>query len=246
MDDKAYDEGMSISRNFENRASSDTERLYNIIKRAIVFVQQGTEKEKEKALAFLTELFEPLMRKISSKIYNYLRGSLEYLDVLQETYTMFLTLLNKYNPERASFSYFIGSMLPQHMKRWAEKEVFHNNIHIAVDIKDYTIIDPAFSSAESVEAHLNAFVLTQEYKEFIQKRAERQSRSSTVKEVCYRYFLGESTCQEIANDLGISYHAVYEIIGKIKKELHQFFHQSAFSEYYISSTGSICKDNRYG
>ena len=192
MDKKAYSEGIFISRNFENRAPLDTEKLYNIIKKAILFIKEGTDEETDRAFAFLTELFEPLMRKISSKIYNHLRGSLEYADVLQETYTMFLTLLSKYNPERASFSYYIGSMLPQHMKRWAEKEAFHNNVHIPVDIKDYIIVDPAFNSMKSVEEHLNAFVLTQEYKEFIQRRAERQSRSSTVKEVCYKYFLGEN------------------------------------------------------
>ena len=239
MDQRACDEGISISRNFEDRKSSDTERLYTIIKEAVVFIKEGTDEEQTKALAFITELFEPLMRKISSKIYNYLRGSLEYTDVLQETYTMFLTLLDRYNPERASFSYYIGSMLPQHMKRWAEKEVFHHNVNIAIDIKDYTIVDPLFNSMESVEEQLNAFVLTREYKSFIRKRAKRPSRSNTVREVCHKYFLGENTCQEIATDLGISYHAVYEIIGKIKDELRQFFHNSVFSEYYMTSTGGV-------
>lgn len=242
MDNGKYDEGMSISRNFEEREDRDTERLYDIIKRAIYFIQEGTEEEREKATTFLLNLFEPLIRKVSSKIFQYVRGRTEYADVLQETYLMFLTLLNRYQKQRSSFAYYIGVMLPQHMTRWVEREVLHNNVNIPIDMKEYTMVDPTFSSADSVDSHLNAYVLTQEYIRFIEERSHRHSRSITVHEVCHRYFLGKSTCSEIAKDLGISYHAVYEIIGKIKKELEQFFYYNIFSEYFMSSTGIAEKE----
>jgi RNA polymerase sigma factor (sigma-70 family) len=239
MEDSIYDEGMSISRNFENRKEKETEKLYDIIKSSIYYVQFGTTQQREKAVSFLTSIFEPYIRKISSKIYNNLRNSHEYGDILQETYTMFLTLLKRYNPAIASFSYYIGSMLPIHMSRWAEKEMNNNSLNIPVDIKDYTMVDPLYANSDSVDSYFNSYVLTQEYKVFITHRSERHARSRTVKEVCNKYFLGHNTCSEIAKDLGVSYHAVYEIIGKIKKELKSFFQASAFSEYYISSTGRV-------
>ena len=237
MENKLYAEGMSISRNFEHREEHETERLYSIIKRAVLLAIRGTEEENKRATIFLTNLFEPYIKKISSRIFHALGRSIEYSDVLQETYTMFLWLLKRYNPDISAFSYYIGVMLPQHMNRWAEKEMIFSNINISVDIKDHSVIDPLYSTSSSVESYLNAYVLAGDYKEFILKRAERQSRSGTVKEVCIKYFLGESTCSDIAKDLGISYHAVYEIIGKIKKELEEFFSRNRFSEYYISSTG---------
>ena len=239
MGDGSYAEGMSISRNYEKREEKETEKLYDIIKSSIKCIQQGETEQREEAVTFLTSIFEPYIRKVSSKIYNNLRNSHEYSDVLQETYAMFLTLLKRYNPKIASFSYYIGAMLQQHMNRWAEKEMNSNSLNTPIDIKEWTLVDPLYANADSVDAQLNSYVLTQEYRIFIKRRSERHARSRTVKEVCDRYFLGCNTCSEIAKELGVSYHAVYEIIGKIKKELESFFQASAFSEYYISSTGRV-------
>jgi len=242
MEDPAYHEGMSISRNFEHREEKETRKLYDIIKKAILIIQEDSPYEREKATYFIIELFEPYIRKISNKLYRNLHGAQDYCDILQETYTMFLTLLSKYNPKISAFSYYIGVMLPQHMNRWAEKEVLYNSVNTSVDMEEYSLADPLFSNANVVSDYLNAYVLTREYQEFIKLRAARQSRSGTVSQVCYRYFLGSDSCSEIARDLGISYHAVYEIIGKIKKELQQFFYASVFSGCIVSSTGIIQKE----
>jgi RNA polymerase sigma factor (sigma-70 family) len=242
MEKGSYDEGMTISRDFEEREAKDTEKLYDIIKKAIWYVKEGNDTQREKATKFLLELFEPLVRKVSSKIFQYIKGRVDYADVLQETYTMFLSLLNRYNPGRSAFTYYIGVMLPQHMNRWVEREVLYNVVNIPVDMKEYSLADPTFSSTDSVSSYLNAYVLSKEYTAFIEQRSLRHSRSTTVHEVCHRYFLGRSSCSEIAKDLNISYHAVYEIIGKIKKELEQFFYYNIFSEYFISSTGIAEKE----
>jgi len=246
MDDRTYDEGMCISRNFEKREDTETQKLYDIIAKVIAIYQRGEDPAREKALVYLTKLFEPLLRKTSTRVYNNLRNSHDYNDVLQETHTMFYSLLGRYNAKRSAFSYYISVMLPQHMNRWAERELLHNRVNIPVDTEEYSIIDPTFNSSDAVQDHLNAYVLTHEYQEFIKKRALRHSRSVTVSEVCNRYFLGSDTCSEIAQDLGISYHAVYEIIGKIKKEIQVFFQYSIFSGYMISSTGIAEKKLDHG
>lgn len=242
MEDKIYEEGISISRNFEKRKEKETQKLYDLIAKVIIIYQTGDDSSRQRALLFLTNLFEPLFRKVSTKLYFNLNRSHDYNDILQETRVMFYSLLNRYNVKRSAFSYYISVMLPQHMNRWAEREVLHNRVNIPVDTEGYAIIDPVYNSSNAVHDQLTAFVLTHEYRDFIQQRALRHSRSTTVSEVCNRYFLGSETCSVIAQDLGISYHAVYEIIGKIKKEIQVFFQHNIFAGYSISSTGIVEKE----
>ena len=234
---ETYEEGITISRNYENRTTADTERLYAIIISAVTYAQDSEDARNVDALKFLVTLYEPHMRKVASKLYNSLRGVMDYYDIVQEIYTMFLTLLYKYDPKRAAFTYYIGVMLPQHMQRWAEKELLHASTNITVNMQDYTIPDIAYNDINSVDDRMTSYIITRDYMQFIQARSERQARSGTVKEVCDKHFLGKSTCSEIARDLNISYHAVYEIIGKIKNELRLFFHNNKFSTYVMSSTG---------
>jgi len=238
-----FSRGISLSRNFEGRSSRDTEQLYEIIKIAVSLAQDTSKGViNKKAVDFLAKLFQPFIKKWSAKVYQNLKGIVDYSDVLQETYTLFFTLLKKYDSSVSQFSYYIKVMLPQHLVRWAEKEIIYSNINVSVNIGDYDIIDPNLNTSESVEDYLLAFVLTGEYMKFIMRRAERQSRSNTVKEVCYKFFLGKNSCSEIAKELGISYHAVYEIIGKIKNELVIFFYNSEFSGIILSSTGFVEKE----
>ena len=224
-----YEEGITISRKFKNRNSEATQRLYSIIKKAIVLVQAGNDKERQDALSFMIKLYRPHIRKVATKVYRDLKGIVEYTDALQEAYALFLWLLDKYNADISAFSYYIGVMLPQHLNRWAEKELFHGSVNILVDMTEYTIVDPVLNSKSTVEAHFNSYVFTKEYERFIIERSQRQSRSKTVKIVCLSFFLGKSSCSQIAHDLGISYNAVYEIIGKIKDELREFLIKSAFA-----------------
>lgn len=233
-----YDEGISISRNFDKRSKEDTERLYKIIQHSVdVAQQEDSEEDKKNALNFLVVLYEPLIKKISSRIYCYLSSSVEFFDVLQESYATFISLLYKYDQNISSFSYYIGLMLNQRMSRWAEKESLYGKTNIVSSMSEQIHPHPLFNSSDAVDSYLNGYILIQDYIDFIVERSQKPSRSSTVREVCEKYFLGKKTCSQIANDLNISYHAVYEIIGKIKNELKIFFHDSIFSSYNITSTG---------
>ena len=226
-----YEEGISISRKYKSRQDATTERLYDIIKKAIILVQAGSNGEREEASAFLARLYRPHVRKVAKKVYRNLKGIVEYTDVLQEAYTLFLVLLEKYNSDISAFSYYIGKMLPAHLSRWAEKEIFQSSFNITTDMKEYAVADPTLGDRDLVDAYLNSYVFTQEYENFIMDRAEKHSRSNTGKVVCHRFFLGGSSCSVIAKDLGISYHAVYEIIGRIKDELKEFLMDNAFTDF---------------
>lgn len=232
-----FEAAIRLSRNFDARSPEDTKKLYKIIQDAVELAQKNDSKDSADALTFLVELYDPLIKKIVSRLFLGLGYFTEYVDILQEAYTIFIQLLYKYDSTVSSFSYYMGTMLSQRMNRWAEKEYAYSAANIVTDTKEYIVIDPTLHDSASVGNYLDSYVLLQEYVEFIEKRASRNSRSDTVKVVCYNYFLGSKTCSQIAKDLDISYHAVYEIIGKLKKELHSFFNSNKFSGYWFSSTG---------
>ena len=241
MDKAVYAEAMRLSRNFNNRSVEETKKLYGTIQKAVAFAQRKNGKDSELAMAFLLEVYEPYVKKIAGRYYPYVENPMEFDDVFQEVCVIFLLLTYKYNKDIASFSYYINLMLPQYMNVWIQKI---NSIKITpVDIKviESTLSHPAFDTSEKVFDYFNGLIFEKEYTTFIQKRSERSSRSNTVKEVCHKIFLGNTTCSELANELGISYHAVYEIINKIKKELVVFFNQNNFGEYFVTSTGEFYK-----
>ena len=134
-------------------------------------------------------------------------------------------------------------MLPQYMNVWIQKVNSTSITPVDIKVIESTLCHPAFDTADKVLNYFNGLIFEKEYTAFILKRSEKSSRSSTVKEVCHKIFLGNTTCSELANELGISYHAVYEIINKIKKELTLFFNENNFGEYFITSTGEFYKTN---
>jgi len=237
MDKDKYNLGVNISKNFEKRNDEDTQLLYKIIQEAAELVQQGTDKQKDVAMGFVVSVYEPYIKKLSSKIYQKIKKYVEYDDVLQETYTIFIQLIYRYKKEMASFSYYITFVLPQHMYVWSTKVKKSYQAPIDTSILEEKMTNPFLKDEEEVFDYLVSRILENDYVAFIEHRAKKKSRSPTVERVCYDYFLGSKSCSTIANDLGISYHAVYEIIGKIKKELKNFLNESIFTDIELTSTG---------
>ena len=241
MDKAVYKEAIRLSRNFNSRSVEETKQLYSTIQDAVTLAQKKDGKESETAMSFLLEVYEPYVKKIAGRYFPYVETPMEFDDVFQEVCVIFLLLTYKYNKDISSFSYYINLMLPQYMNVWIQK--INSTTIVPVDIKviESTLCHPAFDTAEKVFDYFNGLIFEKEYTLFIQKRSEKSSRSSTVKEVCNKIFLGNTTCSELAEELGISYHAVYEIINKIKKELMQFFNENNFGEYFVTSTGEFYK-----
>jgi RNA polymerase sigma factor (sigma-70 family) len=238
MKNEKYFEGVRISRNFNKRNVEETQYLYAVIQEAATLIlTELTTNNADDALEFLTTLYEPLLKKVAYKVVLQSSGSIEFDDALQEANLFFLTLLYDYDDTIASFSYYINSMLKKKMNRWMVKECnYHSKTYLS-NFEDRVLADPMYTTKDDAFVQFNSYVVIREYFDYMQHRAERPSRSGTVQEVCYRYFLGGNSCSYIAQDLGISYHAVYEIIQKIKRELQEFFNENKFCNFVISSTG---------
>ena len=241
MDKAAYAKAICLSRNFNNRSIEETKKLYGTIQEAVTIAQKKEGEDSELAISFLLKVYEPYVKKIAGRYFPYVENPLEFDDVFQEVCVIFLLLTYKYNKDIASFSYYINLMLPQYMNVWIQKIKSTTMIPVDLKIIESTICHPAFDSEEKVFDYFNGLIFEKEYTAFIQKRSKKSSRSSTVKEVCNKIFLGNTTCSELATELGISYHAVYEIINKIKKELMFFFNENSFGEYIVTSTGEFYK-----
>lgn len=225
-----YDRGVLLSKSFETRTNDETYELYSLIKESVLCAQDPQNENSDKALAFVTYIFDPLIRKVAAKIYPHVKNYEEFEDTLQETYVTFINLVYGYDPNIATFPYYIGNMLPRQVKAWSQKTRKKSSIPVDVVIVDNKIADPIMDHKDAVYERYNNYILEKEYEEFILQRAEKKAKSSTVREVCYNYFLGSKSCSAIAQDLSISYHAVYEVVGRIRRELEVFLKGNCFSD----------------
>jgi len=232
-----FKEALDISKNHKKRDNKETLKLYVTIQYALTLIIEQNEKEKEKeALAFVVKVYEPFIKKVASKIYNMIVPIEEYEDALQETYVMFLNLVYNYKEDIASFSYYIKQMLPQHMYAWVVKKK-KTPFPVTTDIVETSITHPQVTTENESFDYLTCCILEKEYINFIKKRAVKSARTKTVYHVCYGYFLDRKSCSDLSKELGITYHAVYEVVNKIKRELVEFFNNSIYTDYISSSTG---------
>lgn len=226
-----YAEALKLSRSFNNRSKENSEKLYAYIALAVKEAQDPTNLTSKQSVDFLVKLYEPFIKKVSYTMFKSLKKQIEFQDAFQETVEIFLSLLYKYKADLAAFSYYIYRFLPQYLRL----RIAHA-VQLQQTPVDSIIIEVMLSNGieQSGFDQFDLFdipLLEKEYIAFIQKRSLKESKSGTMKEVCNNYFLGHKTCSEIAQDLNISYHAVYEIINKIKVELIDFLKNSPYYEY---------------
>ena len=218
-----------------NRTILERERMFFYIQQLTREAVSDDEKLSRRSIEYLTWVCNPKIKKVAGYVYKQSAAFLEYEDVLQETYLNFLSLIRKYDESRSSFLYFISYNLPAYMSIWKQKmrpdKVVGGKTFMEVALDSETqeaILCPTFDLSESDDVFIG-IMFQKAYIEFIQERSERPSRSGTLKTVCEDFFLGHKTCTEIAKECNISYHAVYDIIQKIKVELLEHIKNCAYS-----------------
>ncbi len=229
FNDTGYKRGINLSKNFQVRTSEETTELYALIKEAVLLAQDPQNMNADESLAFVIYIFDPLIRKVASKIYPHIKDYEEYDDTLQETYVTFIHLVYGYDPNIATFPYYVRNMLPRQVRAWSQRTRKKSSCPVDMIIVDNKLVDPTLNKQDAVYDRYNSLIFEKEYEDFILQRAKKKAKSDTVKEVCYNYFLGKLTCSQIADKLGISYHAVYEVIQRINKELKVFLSENSFT-----------------
>lgn len=221
-----YKEATALSRAFSKRSLADSQKLYAYINRAVSEANDVEHPQSQRSIDFIIKLYEPYIKKVSTSVYMKLRTHYAFEDIFQEITVIFLKLLYRYKEKKSSFSYYMYNFLPQYVKLWVNQQN-----KVSWSSVDHTIlentINPMFEFFD-VADYYHAAMLEEECIKFIKERSLKFARSNTVFEVCTNYFLGNQTCSEISDNLNISYHAVYEVINKIKKELYEFLKTSKF------------------
>lgn len=230
-----YNKALKLSKNHKRRSTVESKELYAIIKKAVEIVQKT---DSEKALAFLVDIYMPFISTLSYRILKRVSSVAELEDVKQEVIWNFITLVRKYDPARAEFSYYIYKTLPQYIRRWIKNEVkYQNTTFPFTNNADGAILDTILSTPNSVIDYLNSLIINEEFILFMLEQAKKKTRSKANYEICMNLFLGRETCADIAMKLNISYHAVYQKMIGIKEELKIFFNENPYSDLMITSTG---------
>jgi RNA polymerase sigma factor (sigma-70 family) len=223
-----YAESCAISKNYQKRTQAQSATLYSTIQDAVETGQvfKG-QVESDEPLLFLTEVFKPLILKSASIVHKFVYKHEQLDDVIQQGYVQFLELVYAYDPSISQFSYYIKSMLERQLRAWSKKQSRYTVTSMDSSIINNILVDPSLCDMHTVYIQFNELILRDEMQDFMEERANRKARSATVKEVCYKYFLGTHSCKKIAEELDISYHAVYEVIKRIEKEYRVFLEQNS-------------------
>jgi DNA-directed RNA polymerase specialized sigma24 family protein len=171
------DRGISLSRNFKTRSKEQTSELYILIQNAVLEAQDPQNELADNSLQFIVLVFEPLIKKIATKIYPQVSKHEEFEDILQETYVTFLGLLYAYNPLIASFPYYINKMLPQQVKAWGQKVKKKWSPPVDIVTVDNLLIDPFSNNRDKSYDRYHSYILIQEYETFILERAKKPAKS---------------------------------------------------------------------
>jgi len=172
-------------------------------------------------------VFKPLILKSAAIVHRFIYKHEELNDVIQQGYLQFIELTYAYDPSISQFSYYIKSMLERQLRAWSKKQSRYVATAMDSAIINNILVDPALCDRNTVYLQFNELILMDEMQDFMKARANKKARSATVREVCYKYFLGTHSCKKIAEELDISYHAVYEVIKRIEKEYRIFLEQNS-------------------
>ena len=228
---------MDISRRHKTRNSEEAEELYNYIYLLVQDVQGTDDKAAKEAITCLVELFKPKIYKVVKFLYPVYRSIMELDDFVQECHIEFIALVMNYNPELSKFSHYIDIMLHQNVRSHIKQQAKH--LFNTVDISDMELSHPDYADGDASMQRFLAHMYSDEYIKFITAYSKKATKTDTLKVVCDKYFLGNNSCKEIAEELNISYHAVYDYITKIKKELNYFIRHNPMFDYYFAPDGHV-------
>ena len=244
----SYEEGLHLSRNFQRRNRYQTLLLQNFIQLAVKRAKDITkEKESKKALTFLITAYEPFILFVTKSILLEMYFPEDYLDLKQYVYESFILLVYKYTSNQSSFSYYIKKYLKIYTKEYIKKYL-HYSVEMPTDNNVLEYVAP-FKYTSDTDSTFNICmvnILKEVYIKFILEKADCYSRTATIKEVCFRHFLGSDSCVAIAKDLGITYTSVYQIITKIKYELAQYLSSHPYCSYVITNEKQVSIHEKCG
>lgn len=231
------EEYLRISKDYKSRSKEETECLYAYIASLLDDVNGGNEKDISDAINDLIVLFKPIILKFSSYYYSKVKEQYEYDDVVQEGYLLFISCIYNYNKELSAFPHYIKDNYPKYFYTWA-KNIWKYSDKIS-DAPFDDMVHPHYDEDDKVFSRLLEDLYAREYTQFITNLSQKYSKTDTHRIVCEDYFLGNRSCLDIATELNISYHAVYDCIRKIKRDFNYYIKNNKNFDCYFGSDSEI-------
>jgi hypothetical protein len=153
---------------------------------------------------------------------------------------MFNDLLNNYN-RSTFFSYYIEKYIKFSIDRYLKKYINYSK-RILVSI---VINSQAVDKRQNTEKQALFNLFYKDYIKFINiLKTKKYRRSGSWKIVCDEYFMNYKTILQIANELNITYHSIYQIVSRIKNELYQLINDSKYTNFNIKVEKRFIYDRR--
>lgn len=226
-----------LSQGYKTRSKEDTQRLYEYIEGLALTAQDVDNPDSKKAMEDLLTMFKPKICRIVKNYFNVVKDYCELDDFLQESYCIFIALVYAFDPTRSYFLHYINEYLHNKIRNWAEKVVKQNHFITLIGFDD--VEEYGQTHRDGIFSQLLKDMYDDEYLDFIQRLSTKRTKTKTLQVICRDYFLGTKKCQVIADDLGITYHAVYDYITKIKRELNHYLKTDDKFDFYYTNEGVL-------
>jgi hypothetical protein len=216
------------------------EKLYQIIS---VFAFQAKDGSKN-AQTVLFHVYYPLIAVATRQIYNNLAKCyyprITISDLFQDSCELFFLLIQDYNSDRASFTHYVNIMLYKRLHQRTTKEIVRlQREKLFAPTADSQIVDMSFREKDPLLGAIIQKDLLQEIHTGIQKRINGGRRTSKTPELVYKEIIfGLETCSSLSKKLGISYHAVHEILDKQKQIIADIVNHNDSCGYSITISSS--------
>ncbi len=208
-------------------------------------------KKHQFARDTLCLLFFPLILKLSLNMY-FKYGKIYYpkfvpSDVFQEAYLIFLKLLNKFDLKRSvAFSHYVNVMLKKYLYSYVMNVVKNLSKESVRMIANSQAFDRHCLTGHRFVLNVLADIVYKDFIELINIIKNKKCKASkTYQVICDDIFLGSKETSQVAKELGITYHAVYEIEKRIQKQIADMINSNKFSTCYIDIESTQRESGRF-
>jgi len=225
-------ETLSLARK-RNKSDKEMVVLCKNINYLVELVKKGNSDVKN----ILLVIFLPLLKRATSITYEkYCRrysNRIDIKDLFQQSYILFEKGLIEYDSKMASFPYFINIKVKKNLYSQIKTEIIHLKKTPISMVANSQARDRKYGGKNSV----HEYFITKEIMKHMMRILnyyKKRAKTETTKKVCDEYMFGAKTCQEIADEVDVSYYAVYEIIMKIQNDFMKMINHNEICAYYVT------------
>ena len=234
---------IELSKNM-SRTENEDATLHSNINLCAQRAQRGSYNSKKT----LVIVFYPIIIKTSTRYYDKYFRNTQYFsrmaphEVVQESYMCFEECIKQYKPGLAGFTYYISITFKLRVARKLNKIRYELGLcQLFSSIADSQTIDRLYYKNDTIINQIIGKLLLEDIKAVMEK-VKRRARTKTAETVCDLHYFKGKTCAEIAEQLGISYNAIDEVIDRINKMIANMVNQNNEYGYSITlESGSLRK-----